>query len=577
MYILGLSAFVKNPGACLLKDGKLVAFAEEERFLRIKGAHDVFPRGAVSYCLSQEKIALKDVKKIAVGWDSPKYKFKMPVFFLSSWLKYGVRNPSSGSPTVINELLTYNPNNFLHNIRLELSRLGRTTKIPPVEFIPHHLAHAASTFYASGFDRSAILVIDGSGEERTTSFFTGEGLEIKPETHFNIPDSLGWFYAAITAYLGFKPYEEEGHLMGLSPYGKPKKAILIKLRQVLSIKSKGKYEVDPKYTLLGLHSFNSYFSDQLVTLLGQPRFPGEPINQKHKDIAYAAQYLLEEAALNLAERATLISQTKKLCLAGGVTLNCKMNGAILATSTVDEIFVQPVGNDAGSSLGAAMIVAKDEGYDPRFKMDHAYWGPGFSQNEVKRILDLSSISYSRPKSIVEKAAEAIAKGRAVAWFDGRMEVGPRALGARSILASASKKGVKDYINNKIKHRETWRPFCPSLIEEVAPQYLEGISKSQKEARFMIVTYAVFKDKQKEISEVVHVDGTTRPQTVNKKINKKYYNLISLVGEKTGTPVILNTSFNVKGEPVIATPEQALRCFASTGLDALAVEGFWIEK
>ena len=315
----------------------------------------------------------------------------------------------------------------------------------------------------------------------------------------------------------------------------------------------------------------------MVKLLGQPRFPGQQINQRHKDIAYAAQALLEEAALLLTKKVMEKTNSKNLCLAGGVALNCKMNGEILLSGLADEIFIQPISNDAGSSLGAAMIIAKEEGFDSRFTMQHTYWGPSFNQDEVKKALDQAKVKYSKPKSIEKKAAEAISKGKIVAWFKGRMEAGPRALGARSILANPKLEKMKDAVNSKVKHRESWRPFCPSMIQEVAPDYLTNLTKKQKEARFMIVTYKVKGSKQKEISAVLHVDGTTRPQTVNKKINPNYYSLLEEVGKKTGIPMVLNTSFNVKGEPIICTPEQALRCFASTGLDAMAIEDFWIEK
>lgn len=577
MYILGLSAFGKNPAACLLKEGKLVAFAEEERFLRIKGAHGLFPSGAVKYLLSEAKISLSRVKKVAVGWDCIKYTFKMPLFFAKSWLRYGLINRSTGTPAVLNELLRYNPKYFEHNLKLNLANICATNKIPPVEFVPHHLAHAASTFYASGFSRAGILVIDGSGEERTTSIFKGNDLEIKEVSHINIPHSLGWFYAATAAYLGFIPYRQEGQVMGLAAYGEPKSYIFEKMKKLIEIENSGNFKVNPSYTRLGKHSFDEHYSNKMVKLLGQPRFPGQQINQRHKDIAYAAQALLEEAALLLTKKVMEKTNSKNLCLAGGVALNCKMNGEILLSGLADEIFIQPISNDAGSSLGAAMIIAKEEGFDSRFTMQHTYWGPSFNQDEVKKALDQAKVKYSKPKSIEKKAAEAISKGKIVAWFKGRMEAGPRALGARSILANPKLEKMKDAVNSKVKHRESWRPFCPSVIQEVAPDYLTNLTKKQKEARFMIVTYKVKGSKQKEISAVLHVDGTTRPQTVNKKINPNYYSLLEEVGKRTGIPMVLNTSFNVKGEPIICTPEQALRCFASTGLDAMAIEDFWIEK
>ena len=577
MYILGISSFIKNSAACLLKDGKLVAFAEEERFLRIKGAHDCFPAGAINYCLTQEKINLSDVKKIAIGWDCRKYRFSMPIFFAKSWFKHGLRNPSSNKLAVLNDLLRYNPKIFYNQLKIELAKVGKTERIPKIEFVPHHLAHAASTFYASGFDKASILVIDGSGEERATSQFIGNGLDIIERSHINIPDSLGWFYAAITSYLGFTPYRQEGQVMGLAAYGKPDNNYIEKLRKLIRKKNEAAYSVDPSYTLLGNHSFSRHYSDKLVKFLGEPRFFNDPLTQRHKDIAFAAQFLLEETILSLVKKALENTDNKKLCLAGGVFLNCKMNGEIALSKLAEDIFIQPISNDAGACLGAAMLVAKDEGFDPRFKMEHVYWGPAFSENDVKEKLDQAGINYSRPKDIEKKVSEFIARGKIVAWFKGRMEAGPRALGARSILANPTLKDSKDYVNKKVKHRQTWRPFCPSMTEEVAPEFLTGLSKSQDEARFMIVAYPVYDEKSKEIPAVVHIDKTTRPQIVKKSINENYYRIIKNVGEATGTPIVLNTSFNVRGEPIICNPEQAIRCFASTGLDAMAIEGFWIEK
>lgn len=497
MYVLGISAFVKNTAACLLKDGKLVAFSEEERFLRIKGAHDIFPSNAVKYCLSEAKIGLSKVDKIAIGWDCNKYKFKMPLFMANSWLKYSFPNIGSGSSSVISDLIRYNPQIFNHKTKLELTRLFSTTKIPPIEFVPHHMAHAASCFWASGFDDSKILVIDGSGEEKSTSILTGNGLEIKEIENINLPNSLGWFYASITSYLGFIPYRQEGQVMGLAPYGKYNYKLINKFKKIIEIGENEKYRVNPSFNLLGTHSYNEYFSDELVNLLGKPRFPGEAITQRHKDIAFSVQFLLEKAVLHIVSEMFKDEHgSKNLCLSGGVSLNCKMNGEIAQSGLIENLFVQPVSSDAGSSFGAAMIVSQKAGFDPRFKMNHTYWGPGFSNIDIKKSLDLASIKYKKVNNISKKAAGAITKGKIVAWFQGRMEVGPRALGNRSIIASVQIKGNKDYINKKVKHRQYWRPFCPSILEEKANMYLKGLSDNKDESRFMIVTYKVLKINKK---------------------------------------------------------------------------------
>lgn len=573
MLVLGLSTFGKNPAACLLKNGKLVAFAEEERFIRLKGAEGRFPGRAIGYCLDEAGALLAEVEKIAVGWDCEKYRITMPLFFARSWWQYGRLSRGSAYGEVWNEIINQQPGFVRHRIKLELRKTGHSGQIPPIEFIPHHLAHAASTYYASGFDDAAILIMDGSGEERATTIFRGKGDSIDEVAHVDIPDSLGWFYAALTAYLGFIPYQQDGYLMGLAPYGKLQSEVREKIEKLLVLDQEGKYQVDPSYTLLGKHGFNEYFSDQLVNLLGPPRLYGQPITQRHKNIAYAIQSRLEEAALALARTATKNGRVRKLCLAGGVALNCKMNGLIVRSGMVDELFVQPVSHDAGAALGAAMIAACESGYDPRFRMDHVRLGPSFSSEAVQKVLKNASVQYKCPASIEKKAADAIAAGKVVAWFQGRMEVGPRALGGRSILADASRVGINDHINTRVKYRDPWRPFCPSFTEASASAFFQG----KEESDYMIVAYPVSQKRQNDIPAVVHVDGSIRPQTVRRQVDQRYHRLIESVGKKTGVETVLNTSFNVKGEPIVCTPSDALRCFFSTGLDALAIEGFWVEK
>lgn len=576
MIVLGITTYIKNPAACVLKDGKLVALAEEERFLRVKNPENTFPFFSIKYCLSEAKITLSDVDKIAIGWDFSKYRTKMPLFFLKNFFKYFNYSKDKGSfAKVLDELLTNQPRYVRKRLAWDFSRLTRG-KLPEIEFIPHHLAHAATAFYTSGFDESPILVIDGSGEERVTSFFSGKGRKIEEKGHIDMPNSLGWYYAALSAFLGFTPYREDGFLMGLAPYGTRNKHTFKKFEKIIKIKEKS-YKANPLYTLLGTHSVNEHFSDELIDLLGKPRQKKEKITKRHKDFAFATQYFLEEAVISLVRKATEGGEKRRICLAGGVALNCKMNGRILESGLVDEIFVQPISNDAGSSLGAAMVVSEKEGDDPRFKMDNVYLGPKFGKGEIKRLLDNSGLEYEKPKSIEKRAAKAISEGKIVGWFQGRMEAGPRALGNRSILADPSKKGMQDAVNNKVKFRDPWRPFCPSIVEEAADKYLEGLTNSKKESRFMIVTYQIKRDKKEKLSQTVHTDLSTRPQLVKKSVNPRYYRLIKEFEKITKIPAVLNTSFNVKGEPIVCTPDEALRCFVSTGMDALAVGDYWIEK
>lgn len=572
MNILGISAFGQNPAACLLSKGRLIAFAEEERFLRLKSAYGYSPLNAVKYCLKEAGLSLKDIKTVAVGWDHNKYRFQIPLFLIKSWLKYGHISGDSSILPSLKELLSQHPTLTKKRISLDLKKLGLKVKTPPIKFFSHHLSHAASTFYASGFKDSAIIIMDGSGENDATTIYHGNGLSIKQVQQIKIPHSLGWFYAGLGAYLGFKPYEQDGFLMGLAPYGKPNTKIAHQIKKIIKLTKNG-YTVDPQYTLMGRHTYNQHFSDSLVKLFGKPRLHHQPITQHHKNIAYAAQNALEQAALHLAHISLQQTNSSNLCLAGGVALNIKMNGRIKESGLFDHMFIQPVSHDAGVALGAAMLASREFGHDPRFTMKHTYFGPSFSDSQIAATLKEAKVPYKKPGNITDKVAAAVAKGKIVAWFQDRMEVGPRALGNRSILADPTTKGINDYINDNVKHRDPWRPFCPSFTSHGSKDYFLG----ESESHYMIVGYDITKKLRSKIPAVIHVDGSARPQTVLKSTNPKYHEIIKKVGKLTGVECVLNTSLNVKGEPIARTPEDALRCFYSTGIDFLALGPFWLEK
>ncbi len=573
MLIAGLSAFGQNPGACIIRDGKLIAFAEEERFLRIKGANLRFPAKSLAYCLREARATLDDVDRFAVGWNAEKYRWRMPLFFARQWFRnIGVAGDGS-SARILAELSDQRPESIVRRSTLALREEGLAGRVPEFVFVDHHLAHAASAFFASGFDKASVLVVDGSGEDRSTSFYAGDGLDLKDRGAVELPDSLGWFYAAVTSFLGFRAYEEEGFTMGLAPYGALSAEWRDKMERLVKFGSDGLYRVDPRYTLLGRHSTNEHFADELIGLLGAPRLAKDPLTQTHKDIAAAAQERLEQAVLRLVKR--LVDQTgsRKLCLAGGVAMNCKMNGVIGASGLVDALFVQPAAHDSGTALGAAMWVSARSGEDPRFNMEHAQWGPGFTSADVEKAARTASMRFERVSGIEEKTAEALSNGKVVAWFNGRMEVGPRALGGRSILAHPALPGMNDRVNRDVKFRDSWRPFCPSMLDTAASAYLEP----SMETRFMTVAAQANARGRKEIPAVIHVDGSTRPQTVNARTHPSYARMIDAFGRKTGIPVVLNTSLNVKGEPVACTPMDALRCFYSSGIDAIALEDLWLFK
>ena len=573
MLIVGLSAFGQNPGACIVRDGRLIAFAEEERFIRIKGANLKFPAKALAYCLREAKATLNDVDRFAVGWNAEKYRVHMPLFFARQFFKNLGAAGDGSSMRILAEIADQKPDAIRRRTLLALREEGLSGRVPEFVFVDHHLAHAASAFFASGYDDASVLIVDGSGEDRSTSFYAGKGLDIKDAGHVEFPDSLGWFYAAVTSFLGFRAYEEEGFTMGLAPYGNLTAEWREKMERLVRFEANGFYRVDPRYTLLGRHSTNEHFADELTTLLGPPRLPKDPLTQAHKDIAAAAQERLEQAVLRLVKK--LVDQTgsRKLCIAGGVGMNCKMNGVIGASGLVDALFVQPAAHDSGTALGAALWVSARSGEDPRFNMDTAQWGPGYSSAEVEKAARTTGMRFTRPDSIEETAAEALASGKVVAWFKGRMEVGPRALGGRSILAHPAIPGMNDRVNRDVKFRDSWRPFCPSMLDTAAATYL----KPSLETRFMTVAAEANERGLKEIPAVIHVDGSTRPQTVNETSHPSYAKTIAAFGRRSGLPVVLNTSLNVKGEPVACTPMDALRCFYSSGIDAIALEDLWLSK
>lgn len=590
MNVLGLiSCDVSgHPSACVLKDGVLVAFAEEERFVRVKQALGFFPSRAIRYCLGEAGLALADIDHIAFGWDANAYRFRFPWFLAKSFVRHKlrpghvqVRPAAGGRPALgsavgsgLRSLLSFQPATLMERIVLGLRDAGcREDRIPPVTYVKHHLAHAASAFYCSGFEESAVLVFDGHGEENTTTIFRGDGRQLTLLKAIDIPDSLGWFYSAFTEFLGWNPNEGEVKLMGLAPFGKADAAIDRLVSEVLQLTGDG-FRVDADFLFYGRRSYGKFFSDALVDRLGRPRAQGEPITDVHRAIARAVQRRLEEAGLHLATLAMRLAGSRRLCMAGGVALNCKMNGEIHKAGIADEIFVQPVSHDGGVSLGAALVVAMAGGDDARFRMEHAYWGPEYSNDRIEASLKANRVPYRRVADLAEEGARRLVDGQIIGWFQGRLECGPRALGARSILADPRPADMKDRVNDRVKFREGWRPFALSILEESFGEYV----KRPVASPFMIMAFDVADAHRHEIPSAMHgVDQTTRPQTVSRSTNPKYWNLIDRFRQLTGVPGVLNTSFNIKDEPVVCSPEDALRCFYGTGMDALLIGDFVIEK
>lgn len=598
MNILGVFAIGMNPAACLVQDGKIVSFVEEERFTRLKVSENIFPSNSIKFCLSKSNLTLDSIDKIAFGWDATKYPFTMARNYLSNYVKYKYREMKSFHSkkdnsifiTTIQDLFEYHPSIIRNVISKNLKACGLNGKIPEIEFVPHHMAHAYSVYFCSSFNNAGIITIDGHGEEICSQLLIANEDKIRVVKNFPIPHSLGWFYAAMTEYLGFIPYKDEGKLMGLAAYGESRKdfnRFIEPLSKILKIKS-DYYEVDPIYTLFGGHNYGSRYTDEMVKFITSVDSQCKPISYGEKalingkainkyllenyiDLAWAAQKLLENAAIMLGRYLVKEYNVENLCVAGGVALNCKMNGEILRNSGCKNIFVQPASNDAGTAMGAALYVAHKNGEKIRNSLTNVYKGPSYSSDDILKILNQCKVKFQHIDEPSVKAAELLNDGKIIAWFQDEMEFGARALGNRSILANPTYANIKDKVNNEVKYREAWRPFCPSMIEEVKDLYIEN----PNEASFMIVAYKI--NSSSNFPCITHVDGTIRPQLVSKKTNEKFHSLIANLGKKTGHPVVLNTSFNVRGEPIICNPLEAIRCFYSNGLDALIMDHFLLTK
>lgn len=571
--ILGLSIFGYNPSACLLRDGQLVAFAEEERFTRIKTAHGAFPIKSILYCLKEGGIGFEGVGAIAIGWDARKYASFMREFYDRGWKTHGDKGAATRA-WENNTIAVYQPERVIGAVKNQLAARGYYGRVPEIQFVDHHLSHAASTFFPSGMNAAAILTIDGSGEDRTTCLFKGAGADITPIEHYEIPDSLGWFYSSMTQFCGFGHNIDEGKLMGLAPYGACEARLRGFMDKVVRLDGT-RYKCDPFYTYWGDHFPGKGFAKKLADELGPPREPHEKtISDFHKNVAWAAQDKLEEVGLALARHAMDKAGSRNLCMAGGVALNCKMNGVINQRAGVDELFVQPISADSGTALGAALWLHREQtGQRPAFVQEHLYYGPGYDDDQIEKVLKASKLRYTKSSNIARDMADRLAAGKLACWYQGRMEGGPRALGHRSILAHPGYPDMKAKLNAEVKHREMWRPFCPSVLAEKRGEWFVD----SDDAPYMIVAQQAIPDRIDRVPSVVHVDGSVRPQMVHRRIEPLYHELIAHFDGLTGIPMVVNTSLNVMGEPVICTPEECVRCFYSTGLDVAAIGSFLLEK
>ncbi len=562
MNILGIGGYSHDSAACLVIDGKLVAAAMEERFTRRKHEGGI-PIKAIQYCLKEGGIRLEDLDYIGT--------------YMNPWLRLRKRVPYRikkffRSPLYSASYLLYE---IYHNATFifETRSLKKSPKTK-VLFLPHHPMHAASAFFVSPFEKAALFSIDYIGEMCTTFLGIGEGKTIRKIKEIEYPHSLGVVYSALTDYLGFQRANDEYKVMGLAAYGEP--TYYEEFSKIVKVTDEGDYKIDLSYFIYHYKpgSRLGYVSDKFIKIFGPPRRKGEEIQKRHMDIASSLQKVLEDSVLKLLEYLYKKTKCKNLCIAGGVGLNSVMNGRIERESPFQNLYIQPAASDDGISIGAAFYIYHSIlGKERSFVMEHAFWGPSYSNREIEEELKLCKLPYRKMKNVERETAQLLREGKIVGWFQGRMEFGPRALGARSILADPTRKDMKDIINKFVKHREEFRPFAPTVLEEEAPKYFEGCKKSP----FMLLVYPVVKEKQEIIPAVTHVDGSARVQTIDSKTAPRYYRMIKEFEKLKGVPVVLNTSFNVKGEPIVCSPQDALRCFYSTGMDALVIGDFLVEK
>jgi len=596
--ILGISAYYHDSAAALLKDGELVAAVQQERFSRKK--HDArFPAEAISYCLETETLRLTEVDRI-VFYDKPLIKFERLLETYLSYAPNGFRSFVAAMPVWLKEKL------YLKSVlKRELAQLGgcKPTELPPLLFAEHHQSHAASAFFFSPFEHAAVLCLDGVGEWATTSTWQGNGANLEPLWEIDFPHSLGLLYSAFTYFTGFKVNSGEYKLMGLAPYGQPKYVDLI-LDKLLDLKEDGTFRLDMQYFnyCTGLTMTNSRFDEVFG---GPPRKPESELTQREMDIAASIQVVTEEVVLRLAR--TLHEETgeKNLCLAGGVALNCVANGRLLREGPYENIWIQPAAGDAGGALGAAAVIW--HGYDkqPRKlngngspaadRMYGSYLGPEYSNEQIRVALDAMGAKYTvlDDDTLFSKTAQLLADENVIGWFQGRMEFGPRALGGRSIIGDPRSAKMQSVMNLKIKYRESFRPFAPSVLWERVADYFEQDAPSP----YMLIVAPVCQDlrialtneqeqlfgvdklklKRSQLPAITHVDYSARVQTVHEDTNPRYHELLKAFDQLTGCGVLVNTSFNVRGEPIVCAPTDAYRCFMRTEMDYLIVENFLLDK
>ena len=561
MKILGIN-HSNDAAAALVVDGRVIAVSQEERFSRIK--HDSsFPDKAIDFCLKMQGLKLADLDAVAFFWN-PGIHAEAPSRRMTASIRHHL------------EFLYGVPSRLIARMGEHVKSIDQTVHLASgkklaIHYVTHHLCHAAAAFFTSPFEEAAILTADGYGERQSTTIYRGRGAALEELAEVDFPHSIGSLYAALTDYLGFRANSGEGKVMGLASYGHDSEYVG-KLRKLITLSDRG-FELDLSYFEY-FHERPHRYSDKLVALLGPPRPPEGAVDKRHEDISFALQTVTEEAMLHLGRMARKLTGVKNLCVAGGVALNCVANGRLARETDFEKFFFYPAAGDTGTSVGAALVVEHILGGGQRsMEVASEYLGQGFTRDQVKAVLDRGQLRYQALKDPELTAARMIADGLIIAWFQGRAEFGPRALGNRSILADPRRKDMKDLLNATVKFREPFRPYAPSVLEEACGTYFG----SDVPSPYMLRAYPTRPEMIEVLPAITHVDGTARVQTVNRQQNPRYYRLIEAFGRITGVPCVLNTSFNIRGEPIINTVDEAIKCLMTTGLDALFVEDFLVVK
>jgi len=571
MYTLGINAVFHDSAACLIRDGQLIAAAEEERFTQIKhGKRPVpfstyeLPFHAINYCLETANIHLKDVDHFAYSFDpslllgdhSGKPTIEIP-------LEQGMETGSSKwtnpwDPLFLSSIINaYRQlaDGYPHHLQKRFK--GANVDRSQWHFVEHHIAHAASAYYPSPFTRAAVMTIDGRGEVATTTYNLGTGDDLIRLGQVDMPHSLGLLYERVTSYLGFLHSSDEYKVMALASYGKP--VFINEFRDMIKVFDNGQYTIT---------------NERLEERFGPARERNAPFTEHHFNIARSLQFVLEEVVLELVHWLHRETKEENLCLAGGVALNCVLNARIRDKGPFKNMWVQPASGDAGTALGAAIYtdLQQNKQADKNYRMPHAYWGPEYSDTEIEKFLQWAKVPYRKLQNIAEETADILLQDKIIGWFQGRMEFGPRALGSRSILASPMSPSMQSRLN-VVKDREDFRPVAPVVLEEDAAEWFRNASQSP----FMLSVFDVQPDKANLIPAVRHVDGTARIQTVNGEQHQQYYDLLKAFKKKSGVPVLVNTSFNTLGKPIVCTPRDAIECFWSSPFDALVIGSYIVEK